>query len=122
MPPCANADNAADDDWEGKVGDALMFVIQYLPIDFPSLQALLSLSKRLNEHLRCNTLMWVALACRASRGCQACFLEARAGAGPSGLPGAQYWRDTARVLLAAGALRQQWGLRTAHRTFVNTGE
>lgn len=103
------------------VADIIMFVIQYFPIDLMSLQSSLALSKDFNEKITCNTLMWLALAKRASLGCQACFLEARDSARISGVPGAQYWRDVMQVLTAATSLRRQWGLRAAHRTFVNTG-
>ena len=124
MPPSADASKAHTLYMADLAGEVLMFLIQTFPLDFSSLQSLLCLSKSFRQSLNCNTLMWLALANRASKCCQACFLEARASASAvrSCLPGAQYWRNTTKVLVAAGALRRQWGIRAAHRTFVNVGK
>ena len=61
------------------------------------------------------------MANRASKGCQACFLEARESAQHSSSPQSEYWRDTLQVFAAASSLRRQWGIRAATRSFVNTG-
>ena len=106
---------------EEVVTDVLMFVIQHFPIDLESLQTLLTLSQNFNIKLKHNTLLWVAIANRASRGCQACFLEVRESAQYSSSPGSQYWCDVVEVFTASSSLRRQWGINMANRTFVNTG-
>ena len=103
------------------VNDALAFVIQYFPLDMSSLHSMLFLSKDICSMIKHNAILWVSIAKRISKRCQACFLEARDSAQYSDCPGYQYWRDSVEVLSAANSLRCQWGISASSRVFVNTG-